>query len=246
MNAKAPTILDVRHLGKSFTLHERQANISAFNDLNFTVTAGTITVFVGASGSGKSSVLRCLYRSYLPDGGEVLYHAMDGSIIDLVSASEQTILELRRREIRFVSQFLPAVPRQTAQQVVARPLMDLGKSRDTSMQTAREFLERIGLPRRLWDIPPATFSGGERQIVNIARALIVEPRLLLLDEPTSSLDPKSTAQIVDVISGLRSPEIGIIAVLHNRKLVDDLADARIEMTGGIEWQHAADTPVEAG
>jgi len=237
-DSETTATLDVRGLTKRFVLHERGRTIEAFGDLSFEAWAGELTAFVGPSGSGKSSVLRCVYRTYLPDAGRIVYRAQSGATVDLATAREQEVIALRRTEIRLVSQFLHALPRQPARGVVATPLVEIGHDPAEADDRAVAMLERVGLPRRLWDVPPATFSGGERQLVNIGRALIARPRLLLLDEPTASLDPASTAEIVDVIDSLKRSSDGLgitlVAVFHDRAIVARLADKVIEMQGGVD------------
>jgi alpha-D-ribose 1-methylphosphonate 5-triphosphate synthase subunit PhnL len=239
------TILTVNNLSKRFTLHETQTNFAAFDDISLTVRAGAFTGLVGASGAGKSSILKCIYRRYLPTSGEVLFTSSTGEIVDLAQASDQKILELRRREIRFVSQFLHTLPRQTAREVVAAPLIEMSEmseiserreSVETATKQATEALSRIGLPQRLWDLPPSTFSGGERQLVNLARALIVRPRLLLLDEPTASLDPTSTSKMVAEIERLKADGVALMGVFHDRRLMDALADDKLPLSGGVTWE----------
>jgi alpha-D-ribose 1-methylphosphonate 5-triphosphate synthase subunit PhnL len=241
-------VLEVRNLAKTFRLHERQTTIRAFHDLNFAAQAGRFTILVGASGAGKSSALKCIYRSYLADEGQILFRDAEGNCVDLRNASEQQILRYRRWEIRMVSQFLHVLPRQSAVDVVARPLLalsdDAAGRRTRSRETARELLHRLGLPERLWNVPPFTFSGGERQLVNLAHALAVRPRLLLLDEPTASLDPASTERIVAALEGVKGQGVAMVGVFHNRALVDRLADARIELAGGVMWHDASEETSE--
>jgi alpha-D-ribose 1-methylphosphonate 5-triphosphate synthase subunit PhnL len=233
-----PTVrLAVRGLSKRFVLHTVGATVDAFRDINLEVRAGRFFGLVGASGSGKSSILKCLYRMYLPTSGQVLYRRETDEIVDLASAADQAILELRRREIRFVSQFLHTLPRQSARDVVATPLIENGLSVEESRERAVQTLTRIGVPVGLWDLPPATFSGGERQLVNMARALVVRPRLLLLDEPTASLDPTSTQQIVAEIERLKAEGVALIGVFHDRSLMNRLADDRLELAGGMTWEN---------
>ena len=184
-----PLILQVDGFGKHFQLHEQGKLIPSSYDVSFSVRSGQLTALIGPTGAGKSSVLKGIYRSYLPSAGRILYRNAMGHELDLALASEHQILELRRREIAFVTQFLHCLPRQSTLDVVAQPLFSLGVSRDESRRRAAELLFAMNLPERLWSVSPATFSGGERQRVNLARGFIAKPRLLLLDEPTASLDP---------------------------------------------------------
>jgi alpha-D-ribose 1-methylphosphonate 5-triphosphate synthase subunit PhnL len=232
------TILEVRNLKKRFTLHETQTSFDAFDNVSLTVRAGSFTGLVGASGAGKSSILKCIYRRYLPSGGNCWFHTTDGEIVDLVTASDQRTLELRRKEIRFVSQFLHTLPRQSARKAVAEPLIQSEITPEDALNQATATLERIGLPQRLWDLPPATFSGGERQLVNMARALIVRPRLLLLDEPTASLDPASTRKMVEEIARLKAEGVALLGVFHDPELMDALAEEKIHVGGGVTWEKA--------
>ena len=154
-------VLEVRNLKKTFRLHEREMTILAFSGLRFSACTGQFTILVGASGSGKSSALKCIYRTYLADEGQILYTDATGTTVDLARAAEETILAYRQREIRMVSQFLHVLPRQTAVDVVARVLVPPGGSLDRSRGEARAMLQQLGLPERLWNVPPFTFSGGE-------------------------------------------------------------------------------------
>jgi len=230
-------VLAVRGLTKRFQLHAQETTVEAFQDVNIDVRAGKFFGLVGASGSGKSSILKCLYRMYLPTGGKILYRTEGEEILDLAQVEDQTILDLRRKEIRFVSQFLHTLPRQSARDVVATPLIENGLPIEESQERAMQIMARIGVPTQLWDLPPTTFSGGERQLVNMARALVVRPRLLLLDEPTASLDPTSTQQIIAEIERLKSEGIAMIGVFHDRSLMHRLADERLELEGGMTWEN---------
>lgn len=230
--SEAP-ILTVEGLSKRFRIHEIGVDVVGFEPSSFTVTSDAIVVLVGASGSGKSSVLKCIYRTYLPSGGNVYYRGADDRTVDLACADELEILRLRTEEIRFVSQFLRVLPRQTSAKIVASQLD--GLSTEEAQDRARATMTRVGLPERLWDLPPNSFSGGERQLLNLARALVVRPRLLLLDEPTASLDPKSSERVLEAIDGLKGPDLAMLAVFHDRRIVERVADKTITMSGGILW-----------
>ncbi len=224
-----PPILQVEAYGKHFWLHEQNKLIPSSHNVSFSVSAGSLTALVGPTGVGKSSVLKGIYRTYLPSAGRILYRDAQGHVLDLVRASEHQILELRRREIGFVTQFLHCLPRQSTLDVVARPLLSLGVSRDEARQRAAEWLSAMNLPERLWSVSPATFSGGERQRVNLARGFIIKPRLLLLDEPTASLDPATAERVIGLIEGLKAEGTAMLAVFHHPEITRRLADQVVEL-----------------
>jgi len=225
-------ILQVTGLEKSFHIHAAGKTLPSLAAVSLTVAAGELVALVGPSGAGKSTVLKCIHRTYLPMAGSILLHCADG-IIDLATADEASVLACRRRDLAFVTQFLHVLPRQSTVEVVARPLLAQGVERSAALARAREQLDRFALPERLWDIPPATFSGGEKQRVNLARSLVTRPRLLLLDEPTASLDPQATARVVAAIQALKGDSFGILAVFHDRQLVAQLADRVVELSAPI-------------
>ncbi len=222
-------ILQVESYGKHFQLHEQNKLIPSSHNVGFTVYAGTLTALIGPTGAGKSSVLKGIYRTYLPSAGRILYRDALGHEIDLVLASEHQILELRRREVGFVTQFLHCLPRQSTLDVVAQPLFALGADRQDARQRAAELLTAMSLPERLWSVSPATFSGGERQRVNLARGFIAKPRLLLLDEPTASLDPATAEKVIALIEGLKAQGTAMLAIFHHPELTRRLADQVVEL-----------------
>lgn len=223
-------VLAVEDLVKSFYLHERDMHVPSTARVSLSVRSGTMTALTGPSGSGKSSLLKCVYRTYLTTSGAIWYRTADGRIVDLASASEGTVLELRKGEISFVTQFLHCLPRRTTLQVVAKPAMDIGMDADEAYDRAADLLGRVNLPERLWSVPPSTFSGGEKQRVNIVRSVITQPRLLLVDEPTASLDSVSAGLVVDLIAEQRSHGCGILAVLHDQELVATMADEEVSLS----------------
>lgn len=223
------TILSVEAYAKHFLLHERGKLIPSAANVNLSVRAGRLTALVGPTGSGKSSVLKGIYRTYLPSGGRLLYRDAAGHAIDLALATEHQVLRLRQCEIAFVTQFLHCLPRQGALDVVAEPLVARDVPRRDAHLKASTLLARLGVPERLWNVAPATFSGGEKQRINLARGLIAQPRLLLLDEPTASLDPRTTDQVVELINEMKQQGTGILAIFHAPDLVDRLADEVVEL-----------------
>lgn len=228
-------ILSIRGLSKSFDLRERNHQFTAFEALDFEVHAGSMTALSGPSGSGKSSVLRCVYRTYLPGRGGIHYTSRDGEQIDLSIVPEHRMLELRRTEISFVTQFLHCLPRKSAVDVIARAGIQAGRPRREAVEHASELLRDLGISERLWSMPPATFSGGEKQRVNIARGFISRPRLLLLDEPTASLDAESAERVLALVGQARRGGTGVLAVLHDQALIERVADNIVSL--------AAPTPV---
>jgi len=222
-------ILRVEAYSKQFELHEQGKTIPSSCDVNLSVYSGRLTALIGPTGAGKSTVLKGIYRTYLPSSGRLIYQTASGHEIDLAQADEHQILELRRTEIAYVTQFLHALPRQATEDVVAQPLLLKGMDKAQARDIARNMLAAMNLPERLWNISPATFSGGEKQRVNLARGLVSRPRLLLLDEPTASLDPKTTDKVVQLIENLKDENVAMLAIFHHPELVKRLADDIVEL-----------------
>jgi alpha-D-ribose 1-methylphosphonate 5-triphosphate synthase subunit PhnL len=220
------TLLDVRNYSKYFNIHHLGRQIPVFDQLNFTLDAGQFVLVSGPNGVGKSTLLRCLYRSYRVTSGQALYYSKYG-LIDLAKAADIDISLLRKEEIGFVTQFLRPRPRVTARELVAEPLLSTGLTFDEAQAEAEYLLALFGLKSDLWSAYPTTFSGGEQQKVNLARALIRPRRLLLLDEPTASLD-KETRQALTVRLGeLKDQGVAMIGVLHHPEDVAGLVDAEL-------------------
>jgi alpha-D-ribose 1-methylphosphonate 5-triphosphate synthase subunit PhnL len=160
----------------------------------------------------------------------MLYRDAAGNTTDLAQTSEHRMLELRQRDIGFVTQFLHCLPRRSALDVVCEPLVAQGVPREAARQRAGELLGLLNVPERLWGVPPATFSGGEKQRVNLARGLIARPRLLLLDEPTASLDPATTERVIDLIATIKAEGVAMLAIFHDPELVRRTANRVVELT----------------
>jgi alpha-D-ribose 1-methylphosphonate 5-triphosphate synthase subunit PhnL len=207
--------LEVSDLGKRFTLHVLgEKRLCAFEGVSFRVDPGECLHISGPSGAGKSSLLKCLYRTYPASAGRALFHS-GGATVDLVSVPDVEILELRRTAIGYVSQFFSAIPRLTALSVVAEPLLARGVEPAAARRRGQEMLERLDLPEALWDCYPSTFSGGERQRVNLARALIAPRELILLDEPTASLDRVRRSIVLSLLADLKRAGTSLIVVFHD-------------------------------
>ena len=222
-------ILKIEGLSKHFQLHDQNKLIPSCANAGLEAHGGELCALVGPTGAGKSSVLKCVYRTYLPSAGRVLFRDAAGHVTDLAQASEYRMLELRQSEIGFVSQFLHCLPRKAALDVVAAPLVARGDILENAQEKARELLRLLSVPERLWAVPPATFSGGEKQRVNLARGLIARPRLLLLDEPTASLDPATTDRVVDLLQAIKAEGVAMLAIFHHPELVRRLADRVVEL-----------------
>lgn len=231
MNTSTQTaVLSVSHFAKTFFNHEQQKLLPSSANVNLEVHTGQLTALIGPTGAGKSSVLKGIYRTYLPFEGEMNYRKADGEVVDLAKVSEHEMLLLRQHEISFVTQFLHVLPRQSALKIVSEPLIFLGYDEIEAHDRARETMSQLNLPERLWMLSPSTFSGGERQRVNLARGLLAQPRLLLLDEPTASLDPKTTAQVVGLLKQTKQQNIAMLAIFHDMSLVEALADNVVSLT----------------
>ncbi|GGC14554.1 ABC transporter [Marivita lacus] len=222
-------VLDIRGLTKGFTMHHLGQGFAAFDDISFAVAAGEFVLLKGANGAGKSTLLRTLYRSYLPQAGQVLFQS-DHGLIDLARAADVDITHLRRTEIGFVTQFLVARPRVSAEALVAEPLRVAGVPAEEALVEARHWLRTFGVKENLWPAYPTTFSGGEQQKVNLARALIRPQKLLLLDEPTASLDANARAALVQRLADLKAQGTAMIGVFHHPGDVEHLIDRVVDLS----------------
>ncbi|GHK97330.1 phosphonate C-P lyase system protein PhnL [Escherichia coli] len=192
-------MINVQNVSKTFILHQQNGvRLHVLQRASLTVNAGECVVLHGHSGSGKSTLLRSLYANYLPDEGQIQIKHGD-EWVDLITAPARKVVEIRKTTIGWVSQFLRVIPRISALEVVMQPLLDTGVPREACAAKAARLLTRLNVPERLWHLAPSTFSGGEQQRVNIARGFIVDYPILLLDEPTASLDAKNSAAVVELI-----------------------------------------------
>lgn len=224
-------LLHVIGYSKIFHIHHLGREIPVFTDLTFTLEPGQFLLVSGPNGIGKSTLLRCLFRSYLPSTGQALYESRYGKI-DLARAADVDMLTLRREEIGFVTQFLRPRPRVSALELVAEPLIGSGVETEEALAQAEIMLENFGLKRDLWHAYPTTFSGGEQQKVNLARALITPRRLLLLDEPTASLDVNTRSSLAQRLEELKSQGVAMIGVFHHPEDVKHLIDDEIPLVAG--------------
>ena len=224
------TPLVVSEVAKSFTMHLRDGiRLPVVSGVSFALAAGECAVLGGPSGAGKSSILKMLYGNYAVDSGQIIVEH-HGRLVDLGSASPRTVLAVRRDTIGYVSQFLRTVPRVSALDVVAEPLAARGTDREAARARAGELLARLNLPERLWSLPPATFSGGEQQRVNIARGFITDHPILLLDEPTASLDATNREVVIGLIAEKKGQGTALLGIFHDADVRTAVADRVIDVT----------------
>jgi alpha-D-ribose 1-methylphosphonate 5-triphosphate synthase subunit PhnL len=229
MSAAMP-LLALDGVAKTFTMHlQGGVTLPVVAGVDFAVRAGTCAVLGGPSGIGKSSILKMIFGNYRCDAGRILLRH-DGETHDVATGGPRTILSLRRRAISYVSQFLRAVPRVAAIDVVAEPLIASGTAPEEARTRAGALLTVLNLPKPLWGLPPATFSGGEQQRINIARGFLAERPLLLLDEPTASLDAKNRAVVVDLIAEKKRRGTAIVAIAHDDDVRNAIADEIIDVS----------------
>ncbi|RUV68249.1 MAG: phosphonate C-P lyase system protein PhnL [Mesorhizobium sp.] len=233
------TPLVVSDVAKSFTMHLRDGiKLPVVTGVSFSIRAGECAVLGGPSGAGKSSILKMLYGNYAVDEGQIIVQHEDG-LIDLATASPRTVLAVRRLTIGYVSQFLRTVPRVSALDVVAEPLVERGEDREVARGKARALLGQLNLPEKLWALPPATFSGGEQQRVNIARGFITEHPILLLDEPTASLDARNRDVVIELIAAKKAAGVALLGIFHDHDVREAVADRVIDVTAFAAGKIAA-------
>ena len=223
-------MIDISNAEKTFTMHlQGGVRLPVVRGVSFQVEPGECVVLSGPSGAGKSSILKMIFGNYRCDGGRIgIRH--QGNLVDLASAEPRQVLSVRRDTIGYVSQFLRAVPRVPTIDVVAEPLVVAGTARTEAREWAGKLLRRLNIPERLWALPPSTFSGGEQQRVNIARGFISDLPILLLDEPTASLDAANRAVVVELIDEKKRNGVAMVAIVHNDEIRHLIADRIVDVT----------------
>mgnify|MGYP001158895129 FL=1 len=218
-------MIQLKSVSKKFKLFNQQnAIIPVIENANLNVNPGECVALVGASGSGKSTLMRMIYGNYLATSGSIL---VDG--IDLTKAEPREILEVRKRKLGYVSQFLRVVPRVPTLKVVAEPLLSIGKPEAESLEMAEALLEELNIPKKLWQLSPTTFSGGEQQRVNIARGFCYAFPALLLDEPTASLDKENRDIVISLINRAKNKGTAIVGIFHDQHARELICDREIEV-----------------
>ena len=223
-------MIEINNAEKSFVMHlQGGVKLPVVRGVSFDVEPGECVVLAGPSGAGKSSILKMIFGNYRCDGGHIgIRH--QGAVIDLAKAEPRQILSVRRSTIGYVSQFLRAVPRVATVDVVAEPLIVNGIARFEAREKAGALLRRLNIPERLWALPPSTFSGGEQQRVNIARGFISDLPILLLDEPTASLDAANRTVVVNLIDQKKRQGVAMVAIVHDDEIRHLIADRIVDVT----------------
>ena len=222
-------VISFRDVAKSFTMHLRDGiHLPVVGGVTFDVGEGECVVLGGPSGIGKSSILKMAFGNYAVEAGAILVRTPDG-ILDMATAEPRKVLSARASTLGYVSQFLRVVPRVAARDIVAEPLLAAGLGREEAAARAEAMLERLNLPRRLFDLPPATFSGGEQQRVNVARGFIAGRPLLLLDEPTASLDAANRAVVIDLIREAKARGASFLGIFHDDEVREAVADRVVDV-----------------
>lgn len=243
--------LELIGVSKSFTMHLRGGTVlPVVANVSLCVPSGSCVVLGGPSGIGKSSILKMVYGNYRADGGQILVR-QPGGTIDVVQVDPRTIIRLRQTTIGYVSQFLSVIPRVSARDIVAASARDAGGGAvleaDAARQVAEDLLARLNVPQRLWELPPATFSGGEQQRVNIARGFAANRPILLLDEPTASLDAANRKVVVELLNERKAMGCAILGIFHDRDVRDVVADVVVDVTkfSPVALSGGAETPASA-
>ncbi|MEO1593016.1 MAG: phosphonate C-P lyase system protein PhnL [Cyanobacteria bacterium J06632_22] len=212
------TLLQANNLVKGFTLHTQGGtHLSVLQGVSLTLEAGDCIALSGPSGSGKSTFMRALYANYRIDSGDI-WVRHQSHWVNLPQLESHELMAVRRHSLGYVSQFLRVIPRVPALEVAAEPLIDSGTDRETALDKIRTLFRQLNLPERLWSLSPTTFSGGEKQRVNIARAFAMDYPILLLDEPTSALDAQNRAVVIDLILQRKAQGCGLIGIFHDEEV----------------------------
>ena len=213
-------VIEVIHLQKSF------GDNVVLRDINFSVRRGEVVCIIGASGSGKSTMLRCINLLEDATAGTILYHGED------ITGAGMTSTEYRTKLGMVFQQFNLFNNLNVLQNCTIGPVKVLGRSKEQARETAMKYLETVGMSQYI-DARPAQLSGGQKQRVAIARALSMEPEALLFDEPTSALDPEMVGEVLAVMRALAKSGLTMLIVTHEMAFARDVADRVVFMDDGV-------------
>jgi alpha-D-ribose 1-methylphosphonate 5-triphosphate synthase subunit PhnL len=219
-------MIEISEVGKRFVLHNQGgAVLPVMAGASLTVAPGECVALVGASGAGKSTLMRMIWGNYRCDEGSIRVAG-----VELCKAEPRAVIALRRQSLGYVSQFLRVIPRVPTVQIVAEPLLAQGVGEDMALARAHAMLARLNIPQRLWGLSPTTFSGGEQQRVNIARGFIHEWPVMLLDEPTASLDAANRAVVLELITQAKARGAAILGIFHDAEARAAVCDREVDVT----------------
>ncbi|HWR39601.1 MAG TPA: amino acid ABC transporter ATP-binding protein [Patescibacteria group bacterium] len=216
-------MIRLKNIKKSFGGHE------VLKGIDLTVEQGEVVVILGPSGSGKTTLLRCINLLERPDEGEI---SIDGQAVNVRSAGKNDILGLRRKTA-MVFQHYNLFKNKTALENVMEGLIIAQKMpEEQARKTSLDFLEKVGLAGKI-NAYPSQLSGGQQQRVGIARALALNPQVILFDEPTSSLDPELVGEVLGVMKKVARTGITMIVVTHEMGFARDISNHVVFMDGGV-------------
>ena len=219
-------MLSVSKLEKSFHLYQQNnAHISVLSGVTFETDSGECVALTGPSGCGKSSLMRMIYGNYRAESGSILIGGTE-----LVTADPREVMAIRRNMVGYVSQFLRVLPRISTIRVVAEPFIRAGGDETEAELRAGDLLSRLRIPEPLWSLSPLTFSGGEQQRVNIARGFVFPYQLLLLDEPTASLDPRNRQTVIELVTEAKLRGAALVGIFHDADVRQAVADREIDVS----------------
>ena len=213
-------ILEIRHLGKSFGTHE------VLRDIDFTVKKGDVISIIGASGSGKSTLLRCVNLLETPSSGQILYHGTD------VAGRGVNAPEYRSHVGMVFQSFNLFNNMSVLKNCMVGQMKVLKRSKEEARQQALKYLEKVGMAPYI-NAKPRQISGGQKQRVTIARALAMDPEVLLFDEPTSALDPEMVGEVLNVMQALAQEGMTMLVVTHEMAFARDVSSQVVFMHQGV-------------
>lgn len=213
-------ILEIRNLKKSFGSH------SVLKDICFTVETGDVISIIGASGSGKSTMLRCINQLEDATSGQILYHGED------ITAPKVDVPAYRKKVGMVFQNFNLFENMNVLENCMAGQRKVAGKSKEEAQQKALFYLEKVGMAPYI-KAKPRQLSGGQKQRVAIARALAMEPEVLLFDEPTSALDPQMVGEVLQVMEKLAEEGLTMLIVTHEMAFAREVSKRVIFMADGV-------------
>ncbi len=219
-------MIEISGVSKRFVLHTQGGIVlPVMAGATLRVEPGECVALMGASGAGKSTLMRMIWGNYRCDEGSIRVGG-----VEMRGAAARDVLALRRETMGYVSQFLRVIPRVPVLRIVAEPLILQGMAEVEAEERAAALLGRLNIPDRLWSLSPTTFSGGEQQRVNIARGFVRDWPVMLLDEPTASLDAGNRAVVFELIGEAKARGAAILGIFHDEGARRAVCDREVDVT----------------